>query len=263
MTDHAVLIPTASGPVGGIVSAPTGDTRAGMLLLAGYGRPARSGTNAFWTRAARALADRGVTALRVDLSSEGETLSVGQEECALPLRLRLDLQLLQEVTSWFSERLPGLPQFVGGVCGGGRQSIELAASEPGVFSGIFTIVPELSGVARPEGVGGELPGDLHDLDPWALESLRANLARTPHWILVGEHDDGYCADLPELLEPAPHPLEVEIVPDLALHFLDHPDIHEQAQQRLTARVDRALAVARTTGHPRVVRSDATRDAATS
>jgi len=74
VTDHAVLIPTSEGPVGGIVSEPRGEPRAGLVLLPGYGRPARSGINSFWSRIARDLAARGAAVLRVDYSREGETL---------------------------------------------------------------------------------------------------------------------------------------------------------------------------------------------
>jgi dienelactone hydrolase len=241
VTDHPVLIPSSEGPVGGIVSEPAGKGRAGMMLLAGYGRPARSGTNAFWTRTARGLAERGVTTLRIDYSQEGENHLLGEVGEGLNRTIRRDLGLVDQAATWFSTKLDALPLFMGGVCGGARLSIELAAREPELSAGVFLVVPELSAITRPHGVGGPLPEEPEALDPWTIECLRDILGRTPCWALVGELDDGHTAELPRLLGSTPHPCELETVPGLALHFLDHPDIQEQVQDRLTARVVRALA----------------------
>ena len=240
MTDRAVLIPTSEGPVGGVVSEPPGEARAKLLLLQGYGRPARSGTNSFWTQMSRALAKLGVVVLRVDYSREGESFSTDDGGRGLAWKKDFDLRLLQQVAPWFSERAGDVPLLLAGACAGTRFSIELAAREQGALGGVFLVALDLRTVVD-EGTDGPGLGDPDAIDPQVVERLRAILDSAPCWVLVGEHD---IADIPELIRllgPTRHRLEHEVVPDAVLHFLDQPEIQEQARSRLIDRVERALA----------------------
>jgi dienelactone hydrolase len=241
MTDHPVLIPTSKGAVGGIVSEPEADARAALLLLSGYGRPARSGINSFWTRTARSLAAQGVVVLRIDYSREGETLPIGQGGSGLTWKRDLDLRLVEQVASWFRGRVGGTPLLLVGACSGARLAIELAGRDPAAVEGTFFITPYIKDLAEIERrlggyAGGLQPGDPGALDPRVVECFRRILTHGPSWVLVGELDD---PDLPQLqrhLGPTPHHLEVEVVPNHALHLLDQPQIQDEAGSRLLARI---------------------------
>lgn len=238
MSDHAVLIPTSEGPVGGVVSEPDGEGRAALIALPGHGRPARSGVNGFWARLARSLAERGVVVLRIDFSREGETLPIGEGGSGQVWKRDLDLRLLAEVTPWFHGRTGGLPLDLTGVCAGSRLAIELAGREPEAISGTFHVVPHLRALVQPG--DGSRPDDVDPVDPHVVECFRAILDRRPSWILVGEDDSQDVPRLQRLLGPTRHQLEVESVPGMALHFLDQPPIQEQVRRRLVARVAAAL-----------------------
>jgi dienelactone hydrolase len=252
MTDHPLLIPTSEGPVGAIVSEPPGDALAALVLFPGYGRPARSGFNSFWTRMARELAERGLVVLRADYSREGETLPIGEGGGGQVWKTDLDQSLFGQVLPWFRDRLDGLDLLLAGSCSGARGTIEIAARLPDLVDRTFLIVPHIrvlkgAGRGRGDGADGE-PVDPDAVDPGIVECLRANLERAPSWILVGERDTPDIPRLQQLLGPTAFDLEVEVVPGAALHLLDRPDIQEQVRRWLTARIEQALPSA-TPGSP--------------
>jgi dienelactone hydrolase len=239
VTDHPVLIPTLEGPVGGIVSEPDGECRAALLLLGGYGRPARSGINSFWARLARRLAGIGALVLRVDYSREGETLPIGVGGSGQAWKRDLDMRILHQVVPWFRDQADGLPFLLAGACSGARFSIELAGADPHAFAGAFLVVPHIRPLQ-----GEDSPPDA-TVDPFVARRLRVALAGGPIWILLGERDEEDVPELRRLLGPAAAELEVEAVPGVALHFLDQPAIQREAERRLLARVANALVAPRT------------------
>lgn len=222
-----------------MVSQPDGESRGALILLPGYGRPARSGVNGFWTRIARELAGRGAVVLRFDYSLEGESFSIGKGGSGGQAWKRaLDMLLLSQVVRWLRERIDGLPLHLAGVCGGARFAIDFAGREPEAVAGLFLIVPHLRGVEEQLRPGRD---DADSIDPTVLRHLRAILDRAPAWVVVGERDTPNIPLVKGMLGPTPHELELEVVPGAALHFLDQPDIQEQARSRLVNRVGRALA----------------------
>jgi len=237
LIDHPVLIPTPEGPVGGVVSEPAGERRAALVLLSGYGRPARSGVNSFWTHTARALAARGVVVLRVDYSREGETLPIGEGGSGQRWKRDLDLSLLERVVPWFGERTTPLPLLLAGSCFGARLAIEIAGCDPGVV-GTFLIAPYLRSLAEPEEEGSSPEEGTAPLDPLVVDCFKALLARGTSWILLGEHDKTDVGLLRRLVGPTAHRLEVEVVPGATLHLLDLPQLQRQTSSRLLARVGR-------------------------
>ena len=238
MTDHAVLIPTSEGPVGGIVSAPDGEPRAAAVLLQGIGRPARSGINSFWTRLARSLAELGVIALRCDCSREGETLPIGEGVSGQVRRHGLERSLLDQVIPWFHERSGAGDLFLVGACSGGFLAAEQAGLRPALVAGAFLVVPYLS----PPREADEAADD-QTVDPSALNGVRTVLERGACWIVIGEHDF-HLEQVNALRRSLGHldaRLELEVVPDAKLHFLDQPELQRQVRSRLLPRVARALA----------------------
>lgn len=238
MTDHAVLVPTSEGPVGGIVSEPQGEARTALILLPAYGRPARSGVNAFWTRIARSAAGLGVLTLRFDYSREGETLPIGEGGSGQMWRRDLDLRLLDQVATWFRAQIDGVSLLLAGSCSGARMAIELAGREPDAVAGTLLVVPYLKALAQPDREGSaELLQDLNPVDPSVVDCTRAILAQIPCWVLVGEHDDPDLPRLQRLLGPTSHDLEVEVVPNAAVHLLDQPHLQHEVASRLLARLE--------------------------
>lgn len=241
MTDCPVLIPTSEGPVGGTVSEPPEEARAALLLMPGYGRPARSGVNSFWTRMARSLAEAGIVTLRVDYSREGETLPIGVGGSGQAWKRDLDLRLLSQALSWFRDGVGDVPMLLAGSCSGARLAIDLAGPKPDAIAETFLIVPYLRAVALPGAESRPEPGDLDTVDPILVDHMRAVLTHAPSWILVGEHDDADVGLLQRRLGATPHDLEVDVVPNVALHLMDQPHLQAEVSRRLIARVSGTVA----------------------
>jgi len=229
-------VPTAEGPLGAVVSEPRTEPRAALILLGGYGRPARSGTNGFWTRTARACAEAGLVVVRADYSREGESGSIVGEGNGLEWKVGFDLALMRQLRAWFSARIDGLPLLLAGACGGARLSIELAGLEPSGVAGTFLVVPHLETLVEP-GADGEGP---ESVDPIVVERLRTTLRRAASWILVGEHDSPDVPELERRLGPEAARLRVEVARGVALHLLDQPHLQELTARWLSDRIDRAL-----------------------
>lgn len=242
--DHPVLVPTSEGPVGGVVSEPAGEQRAALVLLGGYGRPARSGINAFWTRTARALADLGVLTLRFDYAREGETLPVGEGVSGQTRRRDFDLGLLRQVVPWFRRRAGEPALLLAGSCAGARLSIEFAGAEPDAVAGLFLIVPHIRTLLDPNDEENPEPPGSESVDPMIVTRIQATLERAPVWILTGEHDREDVPRLVRMLGPDGARLEREVAPGVALHLLDQAPLQELAADRLLARVARTPAESR-------------------
>ncbi|CAN5895278.1 hypothetical protein BH20GEM1_BH20GEM1_21420 [soil metagenome] len=236
MSDHAVLVPTSLGPMGGIVSEPGGPRRATLMFLQGGATVGlRSGTNAIWTRIARALAELGVTVLRTDNSCKGESSAVRVEATrggARGATARHDVVLLGEVASWFRERTGSQELFVAGNCYGARLAIHLAARDPAI-SRLFLSVPFLR---APNPRGAVLRRVLRmsgsdRLDPAAVNDMRSVLRRAPVTAMVGENDVDDVFRLRDALGPDAARLELTVVPDVALHPPRTTRIQEEILQR--------------------------------
>jgi dienelactone hydrolase len=240
--------------MGGILSEPPGEARAAVLLLPGYGRPARSGTNSFWTRLARELAAHGLLVLRIDYAREGETIPIGEGggptgggRGGQTKKRAFEMLLLGQVLEWFEQRLGGRELLIVGACTGGRAAIDLAADQSPI-SRTFLVVPHLRTLVDPGQESRDSGGlrsysELDDPDavaPTVVEHLETILGHAPSWLLAGEHDLLDVAQLERRLGPTPYELEVETVPGLALHFLDQPEVQEQARSRMLDRIARAL-----------------------
>jgi dienelactone hydrolase len=233
MTDFPLLIPTTEGPVGAIVSEPEGAPRGAVVLLPGWGRPARSGINSFWTRLARDLASDGLLVLRFDWSREGETLPIGEGGSGGRWKRELDLHLLTQVLAWFRERAGDLPLQLVGVCSGARAAIEIAGREPEDIAGLLLIAPHLQPIVE---VGEDAAEqDATPIAPEVIACFRRISGHCGTWILTGEHDGTEISALHRSLDPATAP-EAEVVPDTSIHFLDQPEVQKLVAARLKSQL---------------------------
>lgn len=253
MSEHAAIVPTSLGPVGAVVSEPEGERRGALILLQGGGPPCRAGIHGVFTRLARDLARRGIVVLRFDFAGEGDSLMTAR---AVPRRIGwkrdLDLTIARDATTWFWERIDGLPLFVAGTCLGARVGLELAVGDPRV-GGTFLVVPYLSHIPpnrreRPlepgeldgaEEWAGRAPGSIED-DEALLEGFRALIERGPTCILIGDRDKEQdrleVESLVRNLGEAAQGLDLEVVPGYALHPVIRPDVQEIVSRLLTERL---------------------------
>jgi hypothetical protein len=253
MNEHALLIPTSVGPVGGIVHEPEGPRVGAIVLLQGLGPAARAGVNALYTRIARDLARLGLVVLRFDFACEGDSTLAGAEvEEDIGWRRSTDLAILRELVPWFLDCIDESEVMLAGSCHGGRVALEFAAFDPAV-RGLFLVVPYLW--LREPHLGrdpsdDEPPG----LQPvWAngptlnsdediLAGFRAALAQGLVWVLIGEGEEEHLLPFARRLESDGGPVfELEAVRGLPLHPVGSPQQQEEVMRHLPKRVAHALA----------------------
>jgi pimeloyl-ACP methyl ester carboxylesterase len=247
--DHPVLIPTSAGPVGAVISEPERSAGIAMVYLPGGGDAERAGINASWTRAARAISRRGVTVLRLDHPTYGEswmardgpmsmldavrlrylngTLSPEEVEWAASLWESTQLQILGETVDWFRARAGNLPLLVAGSCMGGYHAALLASTHPAVLA-VAMLTPPLV---------VEVPGyrqETSSLDSPLVDAVRNALAAKRVRLIVGERDGEEQFRLKEALGPAGDALELEVIPGLALHPFRSPAAQRQSVEHLLA-----------------------------
>ena len=247
--DHPVLIPTCAGPVGAVISEPERNAGIAMVYLPGGGDAERAGINASWTRAARAISRRGVTVLRLDHPTYGEswmardgplsiaeaisarylngTLSTEEIEWAANVWESAQLPILREIVDWFTARAGNPRLLVAGSCMGGYHAALLASSHPGVL-GVAMLTPPLT-LTVPWSV--EEPSSI---DSPVLDALRKTLATTRVRLIVGERDGEEHLRLKEELGPAGAALELDAIPGLALHPFRSPAAQRESVKHLLA-----------------------------
>lgn len=258
MSDHAVLIPSAHGPVSAIVSEPEDEAHATLILLPGGGPPARAGINSVWTRVARALAGGGVRVLRFDMAGEGDSVLVGRDvQRRFAWRRDTDLALLRDVAAWLRGRIGAPELLVAGSCYGARVALDWAAGD-GDTRGAFVAVPYLwnrppPSAQVPKRTRSQRLRDAlrlrRELEAWELDSppvdvvegVRVSLSRGPVWMLVGEKDRQDAHVVREQLGAAGAQLEIETVAGAMLHPVGSQHSQAEVARRLT---DRVLAAVR-------------------
>lgn len=253
MSEHAVIIPTEIGPIGGIVSEPEVEQRGALVLLPGVGPPCRAGVNGVWTHIARDLAALGLVVLRFDLACEGDSTLVGRD---VPRergwRRCTDLAMLREAVPWFLERAGESEVLLASSCHGARIALEFAADDP-VAAGLFLAVPylwhfepNLRGLAEedlPPGLDGRVwaKGPTLDSDAALVEGFRTSLAQGSVWVLAGDGDEEeQVLPFARQLERTGASFELEIAPGMPLHPFGHPEQQARVRRRLVDRVARAL-----------------------
>jgi hypothetical protein len=72
MENHPVLISTSAGPVGAMVTLPTGETKGVAVVYPGW-NATRAGLNEVWTKLARSFSSVGISTVRFDYPGTGES----------------------------------------------------------------------------------------------------------------------------------------------------------------------------------------------
>jgi dienelactone hydrolase len=257
--EHPVLIPTSQGPAGGIVCEPAGPSRAALVFFHTGGHSGRSGFNSEWAVLSRRLALLGATVLRLDLSTEADSLMLAEEvypgSGPTEERLTADARLVPDVGEWFHARTAGMDLIAVGACYGCRLALRLASIQ--AVSATLMVVPyfrpntdedrgrwkermlRVKANQPTDDLDALEPGGLAPLDPGVVDEFEAALRRGPAWILVGERDvtvdalalEGVFGD---------RGLEVDVEPGEGLYPGDGPPTQELVGDRIVARVSRCL-----------------------
>ena len=132
MIAHPVLLPTASGAQGAVVTVPDGPPVAAAVVLQAFGST-RAGTNQTYVRLAEGLADLGVVTLRFDYPTFGESH-------ALDLSSGLDAST--ELLAWFRARTEGLDLLVYAYCFGVAPAAMLSRTEERL-AGVAIVTPPM------------------------------------------------------------------------------------------------------------------------
>jgi len=214
MTERPVLVPTSLGFAGVIVGSPIGEPRGAALVLQGLESP-RAGFGGIWATAARGLAERGVTVLRVDYPGLGDSSrAVGGPET--------HRRFLREVVAWFREETGATRVGGAGTCYGARLALALAAE--GVLDAGLLLVTPWIGVRRGRSGVRDLTrrarrrlGLPMPLDAGALADLRSVSGRRTVRILVGQEDAQERATLRAAARRLAVPVPVDVEPGVRLH----------------------------------------------
>jgi pimeloyl-ACP methyl ester carboxylesterase len=187
--EFPVFVPAGEERLGAVVCAPAGEGRdLGVLLLTG-GNYTRTHRNGMWTRAARALAERGFPSIRLDYHGVGDSTGTAR----LDLEDPFDADAL--FAAAFLRRAADVPNIaVVATCFGGRTGIAAAAADPSIVAATVFPVPILSraGSLRPRTqlkrrlAGGPLGGLLRRpavrrMRQRAVRRHRAALAISPRF----------------------------------------------------------------------------------
>lgn len=245
VTEHAVLVPTAAGPIGAVVSEPDGPPAATLFLLPGagslvaLGSAGRAGPATLWARTLREVAALGVVAFRFDYPG------VNESHQARRATDPHDLTVPRELIGWFHERTADLPRLVAGVCFGSQLAARLA-TEIDDLAGLALITPTLH-VARgsedavPLGGGG---APRSDIDPRTPSAVAAILPRAPVWALAGERELPGVSALQAELGPGAAELELELLEGFQTKSLHTLHLHQGTRERTVAWAARTVARAR-------------------
>lgn len=146
MSEHPIFVPFEGDHLAAIVTVPSAPARALVVLLQGAGGPPRTHRYRLWTRTARALADRGIAAVRMDYRGIGD--STGRYAFDMRTPPVGEVEAVAET----ARRAVGVDR-VGliGNCVGARIAVTLAARSP-IYSSVACILPQTIGpILRDQG----------------------------------------------------------------------------------------------------------------
>ncbi|HEX9123098.1 MAG TPA: alpha/beta fold hydrolase [Actinomycetota bacterium] len=146
MSEHPFFAPYKGEHVAAVLTAPEGKLRGLVLLLQGAGAP-RSHRARTWTWLARALADRGLAAVRLDYRAIGDSTGSYAERENPPLG---EVQAVLDIAG----AATGHERFgVIGTCLGAKTGFALAARQPDRCVSLGCLLPGNAEIIL-EGTGG-------------------------------------------------------------------------------------------------------------
>jgi hypothetical protein len=235
VTEHAVLVPTTTGPVGAVVSEPDGIPAATLFLLGGAGSlvatgsAGRAGPASMWARTLRQVAALGIVAFRFDYPGVNESHQARRADDPH------DLTVPRELAQWFHERTEDLPRLLAGVCFGAQLAARLA-TELDDLAGLALITPTLHVARGSEDavpLGGGAAGR-SDIDPRTPAAVAATLPRAPVWAFAGERELPGVTALQAELGPRGPELEVELLDGFQTKAWQTLQVHRVTRERTVA-----------------------------
>jgi hypothetical protein len=257
MTEHPVFIPTSAGPLGAIVTEPTGPERVAVVIV----EPSadfRFGVNQLWARTARDLADLGAVVLRADHVGRGESATATPEAPDPGESLR-------EATEWFRSRTADLDGVYVGHCLGAQIAAGLARADERP-AGLAMLTPQLRpmrgapverrlrdlylalrlhrlraamGVSIPRRLA--YPRLARDEDEGLVGAVVEVAGRASVYCLFGDHDP-QAGEAWRLRSPSGDDgnVRVEIVPGVNLHHFRSLSAQRESRSRVVGWVGRLL-----------------------
>lgn len=138
MREFAVFVPDGDDHYAAVITTPDTEPQGLVLLLTGTGA-ARSHRFQLWTRVARALADRGLAAVRLDYEGLGDSTG-GVREVGLTLEQREALVVLD-----FARRAVPVDRVaVVGNCSGATAALGVASQTPDCIGTVCILMRLLS-----------------------------------------------------------------------------------------------------------------------
>jgi len=157
VSQYAVFVPFGGEHLAAVVTAPEGHARGLVALLTGAGAP-RSHRFQTWTRAAEALAERGLASVRMDYTGMGDSTGTGNEWSWTSTE-QLRAQALEVIR--VAMRGVGAESFVAaGNCMGALLALEVAAAAPESAGALCILMPMFR--------SGTVTGVRHRVRRWKL-----------------------------------------------------------------------------------------------
>jgi len=167
VTQYPVFVPHGEEHLAAIVTVPEGEPRGLVVLVPGGGGAPRTHRFAVWTRAARALAHRGIATVRMDWQGVGDSTGTAAFSFAdLPVE-----QLLTVLR--FAQQATGAEQLgIAGNCLGARSAMEVVKRHDGFDSAVLMLLKALAGTKRRKGgVAGRAKAMVRRV-PWLFRPAR-------------------------------------------------------------------------------------------
>jgi len=262
MSEEAHVLPTRAGPVATILTLPTEEAQAIMLIVPAAGGT-RAGVHQTWVRVSRDASELRVATLRADYAGSGESWDADPRQRSAAIC---------DVARWTCERVGDVPLLLVANCFGLAPALSISRQRP--VAGAAAMLPPVVvvrshklqpalqattrdnvhataarvralprrlayraryGPARPlwdteEDEGGHGAADLGEM-----------VSRTPTWLLMGSDDtctEPVRALLPDLQQRGD--VEISVVDGVVLRTASTPEAHQAIRDNVVSWVARSM-----------------------
>jgi alpha/beta superfamily hydrolase len=140
MTEYPVFVPSGDGRIGAVLTVPDGSSRGLVLLIPGGGGAPRSHRYGMFTKVARALAERGISSMRMEARGVGESSGNARYSFnALPVEDTLN------VARFALRAIGDQPLGIAANCGGARTALRLIPVLPEVRAAVLMMLKPRAG----------------------------------------------------------------------------------------------------------------------